>query len=122
MGVEWREGGRPPRQLLLMTRRWRCYFLKKESLDIRRKELHHDQEVLLLLCGTKNANSGAQIKDHVYTPNCPPHTHFNINIIFVCSCPDLRVVLGIFFFKITEQFKSRLLNINSFGLSVVVHR
>ena len=95
MGVEWREGGRPPRQLLLMTRRWRCYFLKKKGLEIRRKELHHDQEVILLLCGTKNANSGAQIKDHVYTPNFPPHTPFSVLTstlyIFVCSCPDLGV-------------------------------
>ena len=88
MGVEWREGGRPPRQLLLMTRRWRCYFLKKKGLEIRRKELHHDQEVILLLYGTKNANSGTQIKDHVYTH---PHFNININIIFVCSCPDLGV-------------------------------
>ena len=61
---------------------------EKKGLEIRRKELDHDQEVLLLLYGTKNANSGTQIKDHVYTH---PHFNININIIFVCSCPDLGV-------------------------------
>ena len=122
VGVEWREGGSLRGSSYSWPGGGGATSWRKKGLEIRRKELHHDQEVLLLLCGTKNANSGAQIKDHVYTPNCPPHTHFNINIIFVCSCPDLRVVLGIFFFKITEQFKSRLLNINSFGLSAVVPR
>ena len=61
---------------------------EKKGLEIRRKELDHDQEVRLLLYGTKNANSGTQIKDHVYTH---PHFNININIIFVCSCPDLGV-------------------------------
>ena len=37
VGVEWREGGRPPRQLLLMTRRWRCYFLKKKRFRNKKK-------------------------------------------------------------------------------------